>query len=171
MVSDIAFVFFWRSHSDSLAVLNRKGTVCAGPKPSWSASWKLPRRAARCRRFAALDLFFFFLHGSVDPSRDRPGPRLVYAELMDSLGSYLEPPGYGEMFTAAGSGRRFRRRAPVPPVRSSSTRCHRTRPLVGLVGDLDTLRARLGSLLSRSFLDEVVLVPATAARARAANAP
>ena len=42
-----------RCRCDSLAVLGCFGAV-PRPKHSWSASWKLPRRPAHCRRFAAL---------------------------------------------------------------------------------------------------------------------
>ena len=81
---------------------------------------------------------------------------------MDSLAGYLEVPGYSEMFTAAGFGEA------VQAAGTGATRAEQLDALppnaasrIGLVGDLDTVRARLEAYAAAG-LDEVVLVPATA---------
>jgi probable F420-dependent oxidoreductase len=95
------------------------------------------------------------------PAAVDPDPR-SYAELMQSLAGYLEVPGYGEMFMAAGfgaavdaaqAGVRGEELLGMLPA-DAATR-------VGLVGDVDTVRARLEAYAAAG-LDEVVLVPATA---------
>ena len=97
-----------------------------------------------------------WIPAAIDPDPDS------YAELMDSLASYLELPGYGEMFTAAGFGEA------VQAAGAGATRAEQLHALppnaasrIGLVGDLDTVRARLEAYAAAG-LDEVVLVPATA---------
>ncbi len=108
-------------------------------------------------------------------SAGRPAPRLAawipaaidpdpasYAELMDSLAGYLEVPGYSEMFVAAGFSEA------VQAARTGATRAQLLDALppdaasrIGLVGDVDTVHARLQAYAAAG-LDEVVLVPATA---------
>ena len=97
-----------------------------------------------------------WIPAAIDPDPDS------YAELMDSLAGYLEVPGYGEMFTAAGFGEA------VQAAGAGTTRADQLDALppnaasrIGLVGDLDTVRARLEAYAAAG-LDEVVLVPATA---------
>ena len=97
-----------------------------------------------------------WIPAAIDPNADS------YAELMDSLAGYLKVPGYGEMFTAAGFGEAVQAAGAgathaelldaLPPDAASR---------MGLVGDLDTVRARLEAYAAAE-LDEVVLVPATA---------
>ena len=105
-----------------------------------------------------------WIPAAIDPDPDS------YAELMDSLAGYLEVPGYSDMFIAAGFGEAVQAAGSgvahaelleaLPPDAASR---------IGLVGDVDTVRARLDAYAAAG-LDEVVLVPATAAT-RAANAP
>jgi probable F420-dependent oxidoreductase len=97
-----------------------------------------------------------WIPAAIDPDPDS------YAELMDSLAGYLEVPGYGEMFIAAGFG------AAVQATDAGATRAEQLDALppnaasrIGLVGDLDTVRSRLEAYAAAG-LDEVVLVPATA---------
>jgi probable F420-dependent oxidoreductase len=97
-----------------------------------------------------------WIPAAIDPDPDS------YAELMDSLAGYLEVPGYGEMFTAAGFGEA------VQAAGAGATRAEQLDALpldaasrIGLVGDLDTVRVRLEAYAAAG-LDEVVLVPATA---------
>jgi probable F420-dependent oxidoreductase len=97
-----------------------------------------------------------WIPAAIDPDPDS------YAELMDSLVGYLEVPGYGEMFSAAGFGEA------VQAAGAGATRAEQLRALpsdaarrIGLVGDVDTVRARLDAYAAAG-LDEVVLVPATA---------
>jgi probable F420-dependent oxidoreductase len=95
------------------------------------------------------------------PAAINPDPD-SYAELMESLAGYLEVPGYGEMFTAAGFGEA------VQAANAGATPAEQLRALppdaasrIGLVGTVDTVRARLEAYAAAG-LDEVVLVPATA---------
>jgi probable F420-dependent oxidoreductase len=97
-----------------------------------------------------------WIPAAIDPDPDS------YAELMDSLAGYLEVPGYGEMFTAAGFGEA------VQAAGAGATRAEQLHALppdaasrIGLVGDVDTVGARLEAYAAAG-LDEVVLVPATA---------
>jgi probable F420-dependent oxidoreductase len=97
-----------------------------------------------------------WIPAAIDPDPDS------YAELMTSLAGYLEVPGYGEMFTAAGFGEAVQAAGAgathaelldaLPPDAASR---------IGLVGDIDTVCARLEAYAAAE-LDEVVLVPATA---------
>lgn len=97
-----------------------------------------------------------WIPAAVDPDPDS------YAELTDSLAGYLEVPGYGEMFTAAGFG------AAVQAAAAGANHAEQLDALpgdaasrIGLVGDIDTVRDRLEAYAAVG-LDEVVLVPATA---------
>jgi probable F420-dependent oxidoreductase len=97
-----------------------------------------------------------WIPAAIDPDPDS------YDELMDSLAGYLEVPGYGEMFTVAGFG------DAVQAAGAGATRAELLDALppdaasrIGLVGDIDTVRARLDAYAAAG-LDEVVLVPATA---------
>ena len=95
------------------------------------------------------------------PAAVDPDPA-SYAELMDSLAGYLEVPGYGEMFTDAGFGGAVQAaQAGATPGELLSALPADAANRVGLVGDLDTVRARLDAYAAAG-LDEVVLVPATA---------
>jgi probable F420-dependent oxidoreductase len=97
-----------------------------------------------------------WIPAAIDPDPDS------YAELMDSLAGYLEVPGYSEMFIAAGFDEAVQAASAgatqaelldaLPPDAASR---------IGLVGDVDTVRARLDAY-GAAGLDEVVLVPATA---------
>jgi probable F420-dependent oxidoreductase len=94
------------------------------------------------------------------PAAVDPDPE-SYTQLMQSLAGYLEVAGYDEMFRAAGFGRavelahagadREELLSALPPEAAA---------MVGLVGDTDTIGARLEAYAVG--LDEVVLVPATA---------
>jgi probable F420-dependent oxidoreductase len=94
------------------------------------------------------------------PAAVDPDPE-SYAQIMQSLVGYLEVAGYDEMFTAAGFGKavelaheganREELLSALPPEAAA---------MVGLVGDADTMGARLEAYAVG--LDEVVLVPATA---------
>jgi probable F420-dependent oxidoreductase len=137
--------------------------------------------AARADRMV-LDLVSPELAGSFRAKLDeaarkagRPAPKLAawipaavdpdpesYAEVMQSLAGYLEVPGYGEMFTAAGFG------AAVEAAQAGVSGEELLKALpadaasrIGLVGDADTVGARLEAYAAAG-LDEVVLVPATA---------
>jgi probable F420-dependent oxidoreductase len=95
------------------------------------------------------------------PAAVDPDPR-SYAELMQSLAGYLEVPGYGEMFVAAGLG------PAVETAQAGATGEELLDALpedaarrVGLVGDVATVGAQLDAYATAG-LDEVVLVPATA---------
>ena len=97
-----------------------------------------------------------WIPAAIDPDPDS------YAELIDSLAGYLEVPGYGEMLTAAGFGEA------VQAAAAGATRAEQLDALppdaasrIGLVGDVDTVGARLEAYAAAG-LDEVVLVPATA---------
>jgi hypothetical protein len=77
-----------------------------------------------------------------------------YAELMNSLTGYLEVPGYGEMFTAAGFGEAVQAAGAgathaelldgLPPDAASR---------MGLVGDVDTVRAPVEVFAEEQFRD------------------
>ena len=124
------------------------------PESAAEYSAKLAAAAAAAGRPAPA--LAAWIPASIDPTPD------AYAELMDSLVGYLEVPGYGEMFTAAGFGEA------VQAAGAGATREEQLQALpadaasrIGLVGDVDTVRARLEAYTAAG-LDEVVLVPATA---------
>jgi probable F420-dependent oxidoreductase len=95
------------------------------------------------------------------PAAISPDPD-SYAELMESLAGYLEVPGYGEMFTAAGFGEAVQAaNAGASPAEQLHALPPDAASRIGLVGNVDTVRARLEAYAAAG-LDEVVLVPATA---------
>jgi probable F420-dependent oxidoreductase len=95
------------------------------------------------------------------PAAINPDPD-SYAELMESLAGYLEVPGYGEMFTAAGFGEAVQAaNAGASPAEQLHALPPDAASRIGLVGNVDTVRARLEAYAAAG-LDEVVLVPATA---------
>jgi probable F420-dependent oxidoreductase len=97
-----------------------------------------------------------WIPAAVDPDPDS------YAELMTSLAGYLEVPGYGEMFTAAGFGTAVQAAvAGAGPAELLDALPEDAASRIGLVGDVDTVRTRLDAYAAAG-LDEVVLVPATA---------
>ncbi|WP_367324194.1 LLM class F420-dependent oxidoreductase [Streptomyces sp. HUAS ZL42] len=84
-------------------------------------------------------------------------------QILRSIAGYLTVPGYRDMFIAAGFGEAVELAAggtgtdillrALPPTAARA---------VGLVGDLDTVRARIETY-AEAGLDEIALVPATAA--------
>jgi probable F420-dependent oxidoreductase len=95
------------------------------------------------------------------PAAVDPGPE-TYAELASSLAGYLEVAGYGEMFTAAGLGRA------VELAKGGATHDELVAAMpedatrnIGLVGDADTIAARLDEYVAAG-LDEIAVDPATA---------
>jgi probable F420-dependent oxidoreductase len=94
------------------------------------------------------------------PAAVDPDPE-SYTQLMQSLAGYLEVAGYDEMFRAAGFGRAVElARAGADREELLSALPPEAAAMVGLVGDTDTIGARLEAYAVG--LDEVVLVPATA---------
>ncbi|WP_328870356.1 LLM class F420-dependent oxidoreductase [Streptomyces sp. NBC_00287] len=90
------------------------------------------------------------------PAAVEPDPEAL-TQVLGSIAGYLTVPGYSDMFTAAGFGEAVQRAATgadpsVPPEAVS---------VVGLVGDLDAVRARVDAY-AEAGLDEIALVPATA---------
>ncbi|MEO5875171.1 MAG: LLM class F420-dependent oxidoreductase [Streptosporangiaceae bacterium] len=94
------------------------------------------------------------------PAAVDPAPE-AYAQLVRGLVPYLAAPGYGEMFTAAGFGEAVtlarkgahpRELLPALPPEITG--------VVGLVGDLASVRARLAEY-AQAGVDEVAIVPAT----------
>lgn len=96
------------------------------------------------------------------PAAVEPEPETL-AQVLRSIAGYLTVPGYRDMFTAAGFGEavelaaagadRDRLFRALPPAAAAT---------VGLVGDLDAVRARMDAY-AEAGLDEIALVPATAA--------
>jgi probable F420-dependent oxidoreductase len=94
------------------------------------------------------------------PAAVDPDPA-SYVELNRSLAGYLAVPGYGEMFRSAGFGRAVEAANAgagvdelvevLPPDAAGR---------IGLVGDVDTVSARLDAYAAAG-LDEVAVVPAT----------
>ena len=94
------------------------------------------------------------------PAAVDPDPR-SYAQIMESLAGYLEVAGYDEMFTAAGFGKAVEMaRAGADRAELLSALPPEAAAMVGLVGDADSIGARLEAYAAG--LDELVLVPATA---------
>ncbi|KOG43473.1 LLM class F420-dependent oxidoreductase [Streptomyces resistomycificus] len=97
-----------------------------------------------------------WLPAAVDP---KPESR---AQVLGSIAGYLTVPGYRDMFTASGLGEAVELAAAgadrdtllraLPPEAAG---------VVGLVGDLDTVRSRIDAY-AEAGLDEIALVPATA---------
>ncbi|MEU1477399.1 LLM class F420-dependent oxidoreductase [Streptomyces sp. NPDC005760] len=95
------------------------------------------------------------------PAAVDPDPRSL-AQVLGSIAGYLTVPGYREVFTEAGfeeavhlaaSGADRETLVRALPAAAAGT--------VGLVGDLDAVRARIGEYADAG-LDEIALVPATA---------
>jgi probable F420-dependent oxidoreductase len=97
-----------------------------------------------------------WLPAAVDPRPDS------LTQILGSIAGYLTVPGYSDMFTAAGLGEAVELAATgadrqtlvraLPPEAAGT---------VALVGDLDTVRARIAAY-AEAGLDEIALVPATA---------
>ncbi|MEV6175385.1 LLM class F420-dependent oxidoreductase [Streptomyces sp. NPDC051954] len=95
------------------------------------------------------------------PVAVEPGPEAL-AQVLRSVVGYLTVPGYSDMFAAAGFADAVELAAAgaapdtllraLPPEAAAS---------VGLVGDLDAVRARIDAY-AEAGLDEIALVPATA---------
>jgi probable F420-dependent oxidoreductase len=95
------------------------------------------------------------------PAAVDPDPESL-RQVLRSIAGYLTVPGYSDMFTAAGLGEAVGMAAAgadpdtllraLPPEAAST---------VGLVGDLDAVRARIDAY-AEAGLDEIALVPATA---------
>lgn len=92
----------------------------------------------------------------VDPDEE------ALRQLTMAVVGYLAAPGYAEMFTAAGFGELvdFARTRPAPRELLAEVPPELPRA-VGLVGDIDTVRARLGEYAAAG-VDEIALVAATA---------
>lgn len=97
-----------------------------------------------------------WLPAAVDPHPDS------YAQIRESIVGYLTVRGYSEMFTAAGFG------TAVDMARAGVSRGELLAALpseavatVGLVGDAEAVRARMGEYASAG-LDEIAILPATA---------
>ncbi|PAZ15991.1 LLM class F420-dependent oxidoreductase [Streptomyces sp. SA15] len=95
------------------------------------------------------------------PAAVDPQPESL-AQVLGSIAGYLTVPGYSDMFVAAGLGEA------VELAASGADRDTLLRALppeaagtVGLVGDLDAVRARIDAY-AEAGLDEIALVPATA---------
>ncbi|MGX1473517.1 UNVERIFIED_CONTAM: putative F420-dependent oxidoreductase [Streptomyces canus] len=95
------------------------------------------------------------------PAAVDPDPRSL-AQVLGSIAGYLTVPGYSEVFAEAGFGEA------VELAASGADREALVRALpaaaagtVGLVGDLDAVRARVDAY-AEAGLDEIALVPATA---------
>jgi probable F420-dependent oxidoreductase len=95
------------------------------------------------------------------PAAVDPDPA-SYDELMRSLAGYLEVAGYAEVFTRAGFGEAVELAGQgVEPDALVAALPDDAAYRIGIVGDGDTVRARLAAY-AEAGLDEVVLVPATA---------
>ncbi|MGW2564628.1 LLM class F420-dependent oxidoreductase [Streptomyces sp. NPDC001537] len=95
------------------------------------------------------------------PAAVDPEPESL-AQVLRSVAGYLTVPGYSDVFTAAGFGEAVQLAAtgagPDVLVRALPAEAAGT---VGLVGDADAVRARVGAY-AEAGLDEIALVPATA---------
>jgi probable F420-dependent oxidoreductase len=96
-----------------------------------------------------------WLPAAVDPDK------AAYRQVLDSIAGYLTVSGYAEMFTAAGYG------DAVALAHAGADRAQLVDALpreaahtVGLVGDLDTVHARLQAYATAG-LDEIGILPAT----------
>ncbi|MDX3578326.1 LLM class F420-dependent oxidoreductase [Streptomyces sp. FL07-04A] len=94
------------------------------------------------------------------PAAVDPAPESL-AQVLGGIAGYLTVPGYREVFAEAGFG------AAVDLAAAGADRAALVRALpaaaaatVGLVGDLDAVRARIDDY-ARAGLDEIALVPAT----------
>jgi len=90
-----------------------------------------------------------------------PGPEAI-AQLTRQVCVYLEPPGYGEMFRAAGFGALVERARAGEPQHALARDVPRALlEAVAMLGDGHALRARVDDYLAAGA-DEVALVPVTA---------
>lgn len=124
--------------------------------PGLAAEYRAKLDAAAAAAGRPAPTLAAWIPAAVGPDRDS------YAELMTSLAGYLEVPGYGAMFTTAGFGEAVRAAAAgAGPAELLDALPADAASRIGLVGDVDTVRARLQAYADAG-LDEVVLVPATA---------
>lgn len=95
------------------------------------------------------------------PAAVDPEPESL-AQVLRSIAGYLTVPGYGDMFEAAGFGEAVElARTGADPGTLVRALPAAAADMVGLVGDLDAVRARVGEY-AEAGLDEIALVPATA---------
>lgn len=95
------------------------------------------------------------------PAAVDPEPESL-AQVLGSIAGYLTVPGYSDVFAEAGFGEAVE----LAAAGADRATLVRALPLeaaatVGLVGDLDAVRARMGAY-AEAGLDEIALVPATA---------
>jgi len=95
------------------------------------------------------------------PAAVEPVPESL-AQVLDSIAGYLTVPGYSEVFVEAGFGEAVMLAA-TGADRETLLRAlpPRAAAMLGLVGDLDAVRARIDAY-AEAGLDEIALVPATA---------
>ncbi|MFG2555215.1 LLM class F420-dependent oxidoreductase [Streptomyces sp. NPDC048581] len=95
------------------------------------------------------------------PAAVDPEPESL-AQVLRSIAGYLTVPGYSDMFEAAGFGEAVElARTGADPGTLVRALPAAAADMVGLVGDLDAVRARVGEY-AEAGLDEIALVPATA---------
>ncbi len=95
-----------------------------------------------------------WLPAAIDPDE------AAYTQILGSIAGYLTVRGYAEMFTAAGFGRAVELAAAGAPRADLIAALPREAVhTVGLVGDIETVRARLREYAAAG-LDEVGIVPA-----------
>ncbi|WP_328367249.1 LLM class F420-dependent oxidoreductase [Streptomyces sp. NBC_00445] len=97
-----------------------------------------------------------WLPAAVDPDPDS------LAQILRSIAGYLTVPGYSDMFEAAGFGEAVElARTGADPATLVRALPAQAADMVGLVGDIDAVRARAEEY-AEAGLDEIALVPATA---------
>ncbi|KMS73389.1 oxidoreductase [Streptomyces viridochromogenes] len=95
------------------------------------------------------------------PAAVDPDPESL-AQVLRSIAGYLTVPGYSDMFEAAGFGEAVElARTGADPGTLVRALPAAAADMVGLVGDLDAVRARVVEY-AEAGLDEIALVPATA---------
>ncbi|MEY9990251.1 putative F420-dependent oxidoreductase [Streptomyces sp. V4I8] len=95
------------------------------------------------------------------PAAVDPDPESL-AQVLRSIAGYLPVPGYSDMFEAAGFGEAVElARTGADPGTLVRALPAAAAGMVGLVGDLDAVRARVEEY-AEAGLDEIALVPATA---------
>ncbi|MFE7276375.1 LLM class F420-dependent oxidoreductase [Streptomyces sp. NPDC057623] len=95
------------------------------------------------------------------PAAVDPDPESL-AQVLRSIAGYLTVPGYSDMFEAAGFGEAVElARTGADPGTLLRALPAAAADMVGLVGDLDAVRARVAEY-AEAGLDEIALVPATA---------
>ncbi|MET9973140.1 LLM class flavin-dependent oxidoreductase, partial [Streptomyces sp. NPDC006356] len=95
------------------------------------------------------------------PAAVDPDPESL-AQVLRSIAGYLTVPGYSDMFEAAGFGDAVElARSGADPGTLARALPAAAAGTVGLVGDLDAVRARVAEYADAG-LDEIALVPATA---------